>query len=225
MLYGLPGKPGYDYTRPFDYFRFDLAAVHDVDDPIKNLTTCGLLLGTDYEAGDAYRGIWGIYGSYDYLSARIFRVSSTAVSLGTTGQWWLSRPVALQGSALSGIGYGAASNISNEEAREYHYGTIGQAVLSLRLIFGDRAMVEASGRGYYVSGLAADRQSSWDLVNFVNIGTTFRLWDRHAIGANFTASGRDAHSRGRADKHQRLQSVSLVYTFLGDMGFGAVEWR
>ncbi len=225
MLYGLPGKPGYDYTRPFDYFQFDLTAVNAIDDPVGNLTTRGLLLGTDYEAGEAYRGIWGVYGGYDYLSARIFRVSSTAVSLGTTGQWWLSRLVALQGSVLSGIGYGAGSNISDDEPRQYHYGTIGQAFLSFRLIFGNLAMVEASGRGYYVSGLASDRQSDWDFVNFVNVGTTFRLWDRHAIGANFTASGRDSHAPGRADKHQRLQSVSLVYTFLSDMGFGAVEWR
>lgn len=225
MLYGLPGKPGYDYKRPFDYFQFDLSAVNAIDDAVGNLTTCGLLFGTDYDVGDAYRGIWGVYGGHDYLSPRIFRVSSTAVSLGTTGQWWLSRRIALQGSAMSGIGYGAGSDISNDEPRQYHYGTIGQAFLSFRLIFGNLAMVEASGRGYYVSGLASDRQKDWDFIDFVNIGTTFRLWGPHAIGATFTASGRDSHSQVRAEKHQRVQSVSLVYTFLSDMGFGAVEWR
>ena len=64
----------------------------------------GLLVGTEYAAGDNYRGVWGLYGSYDYISPQMFRVSSTAVSLGTTAQWWISDNVALQGTALGGCG-------------------------------------------------------------------------------------------------------------------------
>ncbi len=72
----------------------------------------GLLFGTDYEVGKFYRGIWGLYGGYDYISPHIFRVSSTSLSLGTTFQWWLSQQVALQGSALGGVGYAAAGNVT-----------------------------------------------------------------------------------------------------------------
>jgi hypothetical protein len=103
MAYGLPGKPGYSYERPFDYFHFEFTAVTlSGGNAFENITTRGLLYGTKYSAGDAYRGIWGLYGSYDYISPTIFRVSSTALSLGSTAQWWLSHSVALQGSALGG---------------------------------------------------------------------------------------------------------------------------
>ena len=90
MSYGLPGKPGYTYRRPFDYFQFGLTAVSTTNNPLENLITQGLLFGSDYEVGDNYRGVWGLYGSYDYVSPHAFRVSTTAVSAGTTGQWWLS---------------------------------------------------------------------------------------------------------------------------------------
>ncbi len=93
MAYGLPGKPGYSYERPFDYFHFELTAVASTGsggDAFENIMTRGLLYGTKYSVGDAYRGVWGLYGSYDYISPAIFRVSSTALSVGTTAQWWLS---------------------------------------------------------------------------------------------------------------------------------------
>jgi hypothetical protein len=99
IVYGLPGKPGYKYTRPFDFFTFDINIVPDAD-PISNLVENaairGLLLGTGYELGDDYRGVWGLFGIFDYLSPQVFRVSTTALGLGTFGQWWLARHVALQ---------------------------------------------------------------------------------------------------------------------------------
>jgi hypothetical protein len=46
--------------------------------------TRGLLIGKNYEAGPDYRGVWGLYGSFDYIAPQAYRVSSTALSLGTT---------------------------------------------------------------------------------------------------------------------------------------------
>src|SRR5438874_12524947 len=77
MAYGLPGKPGYQYTRPFDYFLFEFTAVPNastVSNGIENVTIRGLLLGTNYEWGGDYRGVWGLFGGYDYLSPQLFRV-------------------------------------------------------------------------------------------------------------------------------------------------------
>ncbi|HWY24062.1 MAG TPA: DUF3943 domain-containing protein, partial [Nevskia sp.] len=134
MAYGLPGKPGYEYTRPFDYFNFEFSAV--TSNIIDNVFIRGLLYGNRYESGKNYRGIWGIYGSYDYAAPQIFRVSSTAASLGTSGELWLSRKVALEGTALAGLGYGAAGTIHGSGERNYHYGLTPQVLLSGRLTFG-----------------------------------------------------------------------------------------
>ncbi len=141
MAYGLPGKPGYSYSRPFDYFHFEFTSVSNADNPFDNIMIRGLLLGKKYEAGKDYRGIWGLYGGYDYISPHVFRVSSTSVSLGTTFQWWLSQAIALQGSVLGGVGYAAAGNVTQVGLRDYHYGVAPQGLLALRLIFGDRAMI------------------------------------------------------------------------------------
>src|SRR5512143_3010837 len=75
LSYGLPGKDGYTYDRPFDYFDFQFTAVSS-GNAIENFMTRGLLLGKKYEAGDDFRGVWGLYGSFDYISPQVFRVSS-----------------------------------------------------------------------------------------------------------------------------------------------------
>ena len=225
MAYGLPGKPGYSYNRPFDYFHFEAASVSSGDNPVDNLMIRGLLLGKDYEAGKDYRGIWGLYGGYDYISPHVFRVSSTSVSLGSTFQWWLSRAVALQGSALGGIGYAAAGNIDKIGDRDYHYGVAPQGLLALRLILSDRAMFDLTERAYYVTGVGGSEPGGREVINRVNTGFTFRIYGRHAIGLQYVASIRDAHYPDRADSHQTVGTVSLVYTLLGNTHFGAVEWR
>ena len=225
MAYGLPGKPGYSYTRPFDYFHFELTSVSTADNPIENLMIRGLLLGKDYEAGNAYRGVWGLYGGYDYISPHIFRVSSTSVSLGTTFQWWLSRAVALQGTALGGVGYAAAGNITQIGERDYHYGVAPQGLFGLRLILGDRAMLDLTHRAYYVTGFGGTEPGGREVVNRLNTGFTVRVFGRHALGIQYIASIRDAHYPDRADSSQTVGTFSLVYTYLGDKHFSAVEWR
>jgi hypothetical protein len=225
MAYGLPGKPGYSYTRPFDYFHFELTSVSTADNPIENLMIRGLLLGKDYEVGNAYRGVWGLYGGYDYISPHIFRISSTSVSLGTTFQWWFSRGVALQGSALGGLGYAAGGNITQIGERDYHYGVAPQGLLGLRLILGDRAMLDLTHRGYYVTGLGGTEPGGREIVNRLNMGFTVRIFGRHALGIQYMATIRDAHYPDRADSNQTVGTVSLVYTYLGNTRFGVVEWR
>jgi hypothetical protein len=227
MAYGLPGKPGYSYTRPFDYFHFEFTSLGNADNPFDNVMIRGLLLGKKYEAGagDSYRGIWGIYGGYDYISPHIFRVSSTSVSLGTTFQWWPSQEVALQGSVLGGVGYAAAGNVAQVGLRDYHYGVAPQGLLALRLIFGERAMLDLTGRAYYLSGVGGDDPGGNETIERLNMGLTVRVFDRHALGIQYIASIRDAHYPDRADSHQTIGTVSLVYTWLGDAKFGAVEWR
>jgi len=144
FTYGLPGKSEYRYARPFDYFDFHATAV--TANTVESVNTRGLLFGKTYASGQDSRGVWGLFGSYDYISPQVFRISSTALSLGTVWQSWLSRAIALQGTALAGAGYGAAGSIQRTQDRDYHYGVTPQALLNFRLIFGNRAMIDFTGR-------------------------------------------------------------------------------
>ncbi|MBN1665392.1 MAG: DUF3943 domain-containing protein [Deltaproteobacteria bacterium] len=225
MAYGLPGKPGYSYKRPFDYFHFEFTSLGNKDNPFDDIMIRGFLLGKDYGAGHSYRGIWGLYGGYDYISPHIFRVSSTSVSVGTTYQWWLTRAFALQGSVLGGVGYAAAGNANQVGLRDYHYGIAPQGLLSLRLILGDRAMFDLTGRAYYLTGTGGDDPGGREAINRLNMGFTLRIYGRHALGIQYITSLRDAQYPDRADSHQQVETVSLVYTLLGSSRFGAVEWR
>jgi len=237
MSYGLPGKPGYTYTRPLDYFDFEITGQARADNPVSNVLLRGLLYGTDYHYGNDYRGIWGIYGSYDYLSPDVFRVSTTALSLGTTGQYWVAPDIALQGSILGGVGFGAAGTTpSSVGDRDYHYGVAPQGLLALRLLFGSRAALELIGRGYYVTGSGhfnslstssnpVDSAGGSETIFRVKSAFNIRVYGRHGLGLQYIESIRDSQYGGQPSRHQRDGTVSLVYTFMGDSHFGAVEWR
>ena len=85
IAYGLPGRVGYTYTRPFDYFDFEASVLpSQFSDFIQNIMVRGLLAGEKTKDSDNSRGIWGLYATFDYISPIQFRVSSTALSLGTT---------------------------------------------------------------------------------------------------------------------------------------------
>ncbi len=224
MEYGLPGKPGYHYTRPFDYFQVEASAATNYSNTLGALSARGLLFGREYTAGDLYKGVWGLYGSYDYLATDPARVSSTAVSIGTTAQWRPSPDIALQGTVLGGLGYGAGGEISGFPERSYRYGGTAQGVLDLRFIFGDLAMLDFKGRQYYISDVLATSPEGSETITRLKLGFTVRIHDRHAMGLQYQFSSRDTHFRSIENRNQEVGMVSLVYTFLSDEGFGAVDF-
>ncbi len=233
MTYGLPGKPGYKYTRPFDFFLFEFTAVPNARtaaDAIENLTVRGLLVGDRYELGDDYRGLWGLFGGYEYLSPQVFRVATTNFAVGTVAQWWLTRTVALQGTALVGVGFGAAGTVGDRAERDYRYGVIPEPLLGLRLIVSDLAMIEAQGRQYWVVGVGngaspnAEKFAN-EMISRANVGLTVRVYGPHALSLSYVVSSRDARIAGVGDRHQSVETVTLSYNFLGHTRFGATEWR
>lgn len=233
MAYGLPGKPDYTYLRPFDYFHFEFVAA--TGNAFETVFSRGLLLGTDYGVGRSYRGIWGLYGTYAYVAPQIFRVSSTGAALGTTGQWWLSRHVALQGTVLAGAGYGgggvihgagiATAGALGDGQRDYHYGVTPQGLLALRLILGDRVSIDAAGRDYYVSRVGATESTGSEDIARADIALTVRIYNLHGITLRYAHSRRDGRYAALPTSHQTIGTVSLGYTLLGQTRFGAVDWR
>jgi hypothetical protein len=224
LAYGLPGKDGYTYTRPFDYFDFEFDLLANTGNTVENVMIRGLLAGTDYELGESIDGIWGIYGGYDYISPYIFRVSSTSLSLGTTFQAKLGRLVTLQCSVLGGGGYAAAGNTTPVGERDYHYGFAPQVLGAMRLIFGNRAMLDGTGRYYDVtSSGGGDSLGGSESVHRLNAGFTLRIFGHQALGIQYIESLRSAHFSGQPASHQAVGTVALVYTMLGKTGFGAVK--
>jgi hypothetical protein len=221
--YGLPGKPGYKYDRPFDYFHFQFTAA--TSNIFENVMSRGLLYGTDYSWGDDYRGIWGLYGSYDYIAPQIFRISSTAAGVGTTAQWWLSRTVALQGSAIGSIGYGSAGTIRGLGDRDYHAGVTPQGLLALRLIYSDRVSLDLTARDYYVSDMLAPEKGGSENIVRGDVALTVRIYNLHAIALKYVGSRRDASYADLPDTYQRVGAFSIGYAYLGQTRSGAVDWR
>jgi hypothetical protein len=221
--YGLPGKPGYTYRRPFDYFTFQATA--STANGFENLMTRGLLVGAPYEFGDYYRGIWGLYGSYDYIEPQTFRVSSTALSIGTTGQWWLTKSIALQGSVMVGGGYAAVSTTRSSDPNDYHYGVAPQALGSLRLIFGDRASLDVTAREYFVSRVAAADRGGHDNIARIDATLTVRIYREHGMAIRYLGNRRDSSYPDIGDTSQTRGTIGIFYTLLGHDRFGAVDWR
>lgn len=231
--YGLPGKPGYTYTRPFDYFNFDFIA--STANAFESVSSRGLLFGDDYALGESYRGIWGLYGTYDYVAPQIFRVSTTAAALGTTAQWWLSRSVALQGTTLAGVGYGGGglihgagltqSSAMGDGRRDYHYGISPQGLVALRLIFGDRLALDTTLRNWYISSLGATESGGSEAIERADVSLTVRVFDLHGITLRYSESFRDGEYARRPASRQRIGTISLNYTLLGQTHFGTVDWR
>jgi hypothetical protein len=230
--YGLPGTPTYDYRRPFD--NFNVHAMLSSRSGLESFMTRGLLAGQDYARGMAVRGVWGLYGSYDYLSPELFRVSTTALSVGTTVQSWLSEHVALQGAALGGLGYAAAQVLPDAPAqggREYHYGVAPQGVLSLRLVAADRVSLDLSAREYFVSNIGGLDGNGRDSITRADASIGVRLYKRNAITVRYLVTSRnvsgadDAAPQSGAAYVLSRSSLALFYTLLGPQHFGAVDWR
>ncbi len=222
MDYGLPGKPGFEHGRPFDTFSFQVTLSSAVG--FESLLTRGLLFGDDYAGGDSLRGVWGLYGTYDYIAPQSFRVSTTALALGTTAQWSLSDATALQLTALLGAGYGAVGTINGADENDYHYGVTPQALLALRANFAERASLDVTARDYFVSRVAAADTGGHDNIARADASFTVRLAHKQAISIKYLWNQRDASYPDLGDRTQTRATLGLFYTRLGHDGFGTVDW-
>ncbi len=224
IAYGLPGRSGYRYQRPFDYFDLEVNSIAGNHKLYPNGMIRGMLFGYPYEIGNHYRGIWGLYGSYDYLSPQVYRVSTTAASLGTTAQWSFARHLTLQGTASAGLGFGSAGTIlpdANES--DYHYGATPLQLLNLRLLLGKRAMLNVTGRNYWISELGSKRAPGTESIQQVDSYLTVRLYGRHGISIGHSLAHRNAtYSGNLTDRRQRIDTFMLMYTLLGHRNLGRV---
>jgi len=221
LEYGLPGKPGYTYSRPFDYFNVQLTA--SSTNGLESVTSHGLLAGKGYDAGDHGRGVWGVFGVYDYISPELFRVSTTALSLGTSIQWWSPRGIGFQTTAHGGVGWAAAQTL--EDGGDYHYGLAPQGSLAIRLTGSDRVSLDMSARGYLVSDIGGYPTAVNDVIVRGDASLGLRIFRRHAVSLRYLFNQRVAALPDLTTTRQRRETIGLFYTLLGPHGFGASRWK
>jgi len=224
FVYGQPGKPDYIYRRPFDYFNFEFVA--STENVFESILTHGLLVGKEYGAGNSYDGVWGLYGSYDYIAPDVFRISSTAVSLGTTGQWRLPGPVTMQATLLGGAGYGAGGTLEGTTAdRDYHYGLTPQSLVGVRFVFGKVVSLDLAARGYRITTVLSTADRGWENVGRADASLTVRLFGPHALTVKYLATRRYASYPDLGVRDQRRDTISVFYTIVRDRRMGAVPGR
>jgi hypothetical protein len=217
--YGLPGKAGYTYTRPFDYFRLDATA--STATVVEKLTSHGVIVGRRYDSGEGGGGVWGVYGIYDYLAPQFFRVSSTAVSAGTTFERWSSPSLLWQVTLLGGVGYAAVQTINSANERDYHYGMTPQAVETLRLVAANRVSFDVSGREYFVTGVAGFDTPGTDTILRAEVSAAVKIHGRNAATVRYQTTRRTATFPGFGPQKQSIGTLSLAYTVLGPQRLGA----
>jgi hypothetical protein len=186
--------------------------------------THGLLAGREYGIGDRYSGIWGVYGSYDYLAPQVFRMASTGLSLGTTGQWWMLPHAAVRGTVLAGVGYAAVGTINDlANQRDNHYGVAPQAAVLLRVIMGESASLDLAGREYFVSRVSGGSRGGRDNIVDAQATLTWRVRGPHGIAIKYQLSRRDASFPDLGDRTQERGTVGIFYTLLGRDRFAPGE--
>jgi hypothetical protein len=221
--YGLPGDSNYTYRRPFDYFNFQFTS--STGSRFENIFSRGLLVGRPYgQAADRYRGIWGLYGTYDYVSPQVFRVSTTALALGTTLQRRLFESAALQSTLLAGVGYGAGGGFGGPDSNDYHFGLTPQMLADVRFIPSDRIAFDLTVRDYFVSRIASVKRQGSENIARADGLVSVRLKSHHAVSARYIWSRRAASAAEPAlpDVIQSRAAFGLFYTYMHGTYFGAV---
>jgi hypothetical protein len=112
-----------------------------------------------------------------------------------------------------------------EGQRNYHYGVAPEATLATRLIWRDRAALDATARLYYISRFGATESTGSETINRIDVALTVRVFNLHGITIRYAESSRDGRYAQRAYSHQRVATFSIGYTLLGNSRFGTVDWR
>jgi hypothetical protein len=220
--YGLPGKPGYAYSRPFDYFSFELGA--SSANTFEHIFSRGLLAGRQHGDGtNGTGGVWGLFGTYDYVAPQIYRTSSVAASLGDTSIRRLSGATEMQSTVLAGVGYGAAGTIHGAEGadeQDYHYGLTPQVLASARFVASNNLTLDLTLRDFFVSRVASSNRRGSENNIRVDGFFTVRIWKHNGASLKYIWSRRAAAYPDLGNRIQSRGTFGVFYTYLGARPFG-----
>ena len=176
MDYGLPGKPGYTYNRPFDYFNFEaaLSSANGVENADLRRPAARRPLRARATACAASPACTAATTTSRRRSSTSRPPRSRSARRCSGGR---ARDLAAAGRRSGGIGYAAASTTLRDRGRDRTTTTAWRRAsrLTLRVIGGDRASLDVAG-AHRVAG--PDRQPAG------RAATTSRASRRPSPGAS-----------------------------------------
>lgn len=219
MVSGPPWDPRSTYDEPLSYFdlRADLAFPRAV---VGNIFIRGLLWGSRFGS----RGVWGLFGDYDYAAPAIIRASAVSLGPGLVVQGTPLPHLYLQfGGVLGGSPFAAAGqllNVSPDEGRDYHVGPGIHSVLELRLIRPHWFSIDLVARNWVVFGAYVEPLGGVESINYLTLGATIPVWKWLGVGLESTLSDRRAHFAGVGDVHDTGLTLRLTMSVLSEPHFG-----
>lgn len=223
---GLPGYPGFSPKKPFDHFDVQLEASISRT-PFAKLFVSGLMVGDDFTWGTWGRGVWGLFGSYDFSNPPVLRVSTVAAGPGLGFAASLSRSYELQFiGVVSGVAWGAsgALPLSDDIVRPYHIGPGGQAWLELQLINRRAGLLRATLRQYLISGAYAEPGLEW--ITTVSFGGAIAVTDWLEITLDGVVTERHTYyGDSLPDLYQRGTQARVGLSWVTTPGHGATRPR
>ena len=106
----------------------------------------------------------------------------------------------------------------------YHDGLAPQSLLALRMIFGDKASLDVTGREYFVTSVGA-KTSGHDNIIRTDLAFSWRINKQHAVSIKYPWNRRDATYTTLGDRNQSRTTFGIYYTLPGNDQFGEVDWR
>lgn len=229
LTYGIPGDPDFRYRYPFSHFDIDLnlSLGGGQGATSGSYFSRGLLLGTNFgSARTPVRGVWGLFGQYDYSGASLVRVSSVGVGVGASLQVKLSTNNFLQATGvLSGVPFATAGSLGLDEElyRDYHIGAGAQAALELRFINRDVGWLRLVARDWFVVG-AYTAPSGWESITYLTVGPMVRLTHAVGLGADVVVAVRRSEFQDHTfDRGVTGFTARITLSWLSDDAFGVVE--
>jgi hypothetical protein len=206
---------------------FDLTvSISPSELPLATLFIRGLLYGkTIGLQSPTLRGVWGLFGQYDYIATRLQRVSEVGFGPGTSLQWHFSRHGYLQATAMVDLSpFGAIGTLGLDEDlyRDYHIGPGASALLELRLINTEVIMLRGVARQWLVVG-AYTPPAGFESMTHLTMSVVLKLGWRIAVAAELVMAYRvpkfldDTYNRIVRDS-----GVQLSICYLSDEHFGVV---
>jgi opacity protein-like surface antigen len=220
LISGPPWDSRSTYDSPLSYFdlRADLAFPSKV---VGNVFIRGLLVGTRFET-QTVRGVWGLFGDYDYAAPAIVRASAVGLGPGVIFQVQPAPMLYLQTGALLGASpFGAAGqlDVSPDLARDYHVGPGMQALVDFRLVRPHWFQIELVLRHWLVVG-AYTPPNGFEAITYLTLGANVPVWRWLGIGAEATLSDRRARFSGDGNTHDTGLALRLTVSVNSDPHFG-----